>query len=144
MGPARRQTLCNAPRSDPGPAGHEEARRRGAQPLPSELGTNEVPGWGVGERAKRVRLLLPTAGSSAPCSLPAWRGLFFLSFFLIVYFFFIFFFLKKKQNRAGQNFEKQTRSPCMPPWEAYFFSQLVVWQLRASVGLSPRCVLVPV
>lgn len=26
----------------------------------------------------------------------------------------------------------------MPPWEAYFFSQLVVWQLRASVGLSPR------
>lgn len=77
--------------------------------------------------------------------LPACLAGTFLSFFLFnSVFFFHFFFLKKKQNRAGQNFEKQTRSPCMPPWEAYFFSQLVVWQLRASVGLSPRCVLVPV
>lgn len=51
MGPARRQTLRNAPRSDPGPAGQEEARRCGAQLLPSELklGTNEVPGRGVGK-----------------------------------------------------------------------------------------------
>lgn len=87
MGPARRQTLRNAPRSDPGPAGQKEARHCGAQLRPSELelGTNEVPGRGVGERVKRVRLLLPAAGrpSSAPCSLPAWRefSFFFLFFF---------------------------------------------------------------
>lgn len=36
-------------------------------------------------------------------------------------FFFIFFFFKKKQNRAGQNFEKETRSLFVPLWEAYFF-----------------------
>lgn len=58
-------------------------------------------------------------------------------FFFIVYIFFPHF-LKKKQNRASQTLKNKQDHPVRLRGRL-IFSQLVVWWLCASVGLSLRC-----